>query len=128
MATKYKNGPAGIDGNDDCGTLSAWYVFSALGLYPLAGSDLYFVGAPTFRRAVLHLPGGDLVVKTDIDPARAPYTRRVTINGRELKSYWLRHREIVRGGEIVFELSVKPEGFSAPGVAQALPDPGTKEE
>ena len=128
MATKYRNRPAGIDGNDDCGTLSAWYVFSALGLYPLAGSDLYFVGAPTFKRAVLHLPGGDLTIRADPDPARAPYTKRVTINGRELKGCWLRHREIVSGGEIVFEMSAIPEGFSAISMVRPMPEPGAKEE
>lgn len=128
MKKKYKNAPDGIDGNDDCGTLASWYVFSALGFYPLAGSDLYFVGAPVFKRAVLHLPGGDLTVRVVGDPASLPFINRVTINGKELANHWFRHREIVSGGEMVFEMSGKPEGFSAPGQMKTMPVPGAKEE
>jgi predicted alpha-1,2-mannosidase len=103
METKYRNAPNGLDGNDDCGTLSAWYVFSALGFYPVAGTDSYLVGFPLFERAVLHLPGGDLEIRTEGEPAGYAHPVKVLLNGRPLSGPWFRHSEIVSGGELVFE-------------------------
>lgn len=108
MAAKYQNSPAGLDGNDDCGTLSAWFVFSALGFYPVAGTDLYLLGSPLFPKAVIHLPAGDLVIKANGDPAKNIYVRRVTLNGQPLPHPWFKHEEIVKGGELVFEMSSQP--------------------
>jgi len=108
MATKYKNAPDGLDGNDDCGTLSAWYVFSALGFYPVAGSDVYLIGSPIFEKAVMHLQGGDLTVRAEPDPAKNIYIRLVTLNGKKLEKPWFKHEQIAKGGELVFEMSEKP--------------------
>ncbi len=63
METFYNGEPDGLPGNDDSGTLSAWYVFSALGLYPIAGEEHYLLGAPTLARAILHLGAGDLEIE-----------------------------------------------------------------
>jgi predicted alpha-1,2-mannosidase len=103
MEAKYKNAPNGLDGNDDCGTLSAWYVFSALGFYPVAGTDAYLVGYPLFERAVLHLRGGDLDIRTGGGPAGHARPVKVLLNGRPLSGPWFRHSEIASGGELVFE-------------------------
>ncbi|HUT53827.1 MAG TPA: GH92 family glycosyl hydrolase [bacterium] len=123
MAAKYKNAPGGLDGNDDCGTLSAWYVFSALGFYPVAATDTYLVGSPLFPRAVLHLPGGDLTVRAVNDPAKNIYVRRVSINGRPLERPWFRHDDIAHGGEIVFEMSAEPGAWNAPAAAPVAAPP-----
>jgi len=113
MDKKYQNAPHGLDGNDDAGTLSAWYVFSAIGFYPLAGSDLYLIGSPIFEQATLNLPGGVLKVMTTADPADNLYVEGVTINGRELDGPWFRHAEIAGGGEIVFSLTDTPSDWGS---------------
>jgi len=101
MEEKYADAPDGLDGNDDCGALSAWYVFSALGFYPVAGSDLYLAGAPLFDRAELHLPGGDLLVTAQGDLwGDAPVS--VILNGERLEKPWFRHQDIADGGKLIF--------------------------
>jgi len=111
LDTRYGTGASGLDGNDDCGTLSAWYVFSALGLYPWAGSPRYVLGAPLFREARVRRDGGDLVVRAVGDPERERYVRAVTLDGRPLDRPWIDHDEIARGAEIVFTLSAEPTGW-----------------
>jgi len=113
MEAKYMDAPNGLDGNDDAGTLSAWYVFSALGFYPLAGSDVYFVGSPVFDRAVIHLDKGDMVLEAGPDPAKNIYVEKVTVNGRELDGPFFKHHEIAEGGKLVFTMSSSPSGFSS---------------
>jgi putative alpha-1,2-mannosidase len=83
-------------------------VFSALGFYPLAGTDVYLVGAPLFSRATLRLPGGVLTIRASPDPGRNPYVRSITINGRSLSRPWFLHPEIARGGEMEFVMSDRP--------------------
>jgi predicted alpha-1,2-mannosidase len=109
MKEKYHNAPGGLDGNDDCGTLSAWYIFSALGFYPVAGSDLYLVGSPLFERAVIHRPAGDLIIRAAPDPEKNPYVISVAIAGKPLAEPWFRHEQIAGGGEIVFTMSESPQ-------------------
>lgn len=106
--TKYGTGPDGLDGNDDAGTLSAWYVFSALGLYPLAGSDLYIVGTPLFPRAVLHLPTGDLeIVAPEVD-AQHIYVKSLSLNGQALTRPFVHHADLLGGAVLRFEMSASP--------------------
>jgi predicted alpha-1,2-mannosidase len=108
LATNYRTDPSGIIGNDDAGTLAAWYVFSALGIYPLPGSDRYFVGSPIVRRAVLHLPGGDLVVTAPGNGPATPYVAGVRLNGAPLDVPWFHHGDIVGGGTLEFEMAAEP--------------------
>ncbi len=62
---KYDNSYTGIDGNDDAGTLSAWYIFSSLGFYPIAGSDIYQLGSPLFKSAEVRLGEKLLNIETE---------------------------------------------------------------
>ena len=115
MATKYKATPDGIDGNDDCGTLSAWYVFSALGLYPIPGTDRYLVGSPAFTHAVVHLDGGDLVIDA---PGAGPenlYVQSATLDGQPLAAPSLRHADLP-GATLVLTMGPQPStwGQGAP--------------
>ena len=113
VATKYADTPDGLDGNDDAGTLSAWYVFSALGFYPVAGSDLYVIGSPLFDRAVVHLPGGDLVViAKDNGPANV-YVQSATWNGRPFTTPFFRHADLAHGGTLVFVMGPWPSTWGA---------------
>jgi putative alpha-1,2-mannosidase len=99
LDTRYGTGASGLDGNDDCGTLSAWYVWTALGLYPLAGTPRYVLGEPLFREARVRLGGGGALV---IRAAGEGPVRSITLDGRPLERPWISHDEIARGAEIVF--------------------------
>jgi predicted alpha-1,2-mannosidase len=103
----YDLDPEGLPGNDDVGTLSAWYVFTALGLYPWAGSDLYVLGTPAFSRAVIHLDQGDLIIEAT-GLSAGPYVQGVTLDGVPLDRPWLRHVEIAAGGTLAFSLGAAP--------------------
>jgi putative alpha-1,2-mannosidase len=118
LETRYGTGAGGLDGNDDCGTLSAWYVCAALGIYPWAGSSRWVLSAPLFREARIRREAGDIVIRALGDPARERYVRAVTLDGRPLERPWLEHGEIARGAEVVFTLSATPTGWGR-GSAEA---------
>ena len=104
LDTRYANNYVGLDGNDDGGTLSAWYVFSALGFYPQAGSDRYWLAAPLFPKATLDIAGKKLeVIANDYAPGNI-YADAVRINGKELDRWWFQHDEIADGGVIEFDM------------------------
>ena len=105
---KYGDSYDGLDGNDDGGTLSAWYVFSALGLYPMAGSDKYQLGAPLFEKAEVRLKNGSLVVLAENHAPAHAYVRKVWLNDTPLDRTWIKHSEIEHGGVLRFEMSVEP--------------------
>ena len=110
MDTQYAPRPDGLAGNDDLGQMSAWYLFTALGFYPLApASNEYIIGRPFVKRAVLHLPNGRrfLINAPDADDAH-PYIAGVTLNGKPLGRVFLRHEEIMAGGELRFSMSARP--------------------
>ena len=106
---KYGTGYDGLDGNDDAGTLSAWYVLSALGLYPVAGSDRYQLGAPLFERAELRLRDKPLVIVAENYAPDRFYARKVVLNGTPLDRAWIKHSEIANGGELRFVMDSEPD-------------------
>jgi predicted alpha-1,2-mannosidase len=108
MDHKYGDGYEGLDGNDDAGTLSAWYVFSALGLYPVAGSDRYELGTPLFERAEVQLKGKPLVIEAENYAPNHGYVREVWLNDTLLDRTWLRHAEIEHGGVLRFVMDSEP--------------------
>ena len=104
----YAPTPEGICGNEDCGQMSAWYVMSAMGLYPLCpGSGEFVLGAPLFRKITLHLPGGKTFVITADHPGYA-YVKDVRLNGKKVEAQFITYSDIVKGGELSFTLSKKP--------------------
>jgi predicted alpha-1,2-mannosidase len=105
---KYGTTYDGIDGNDDAGTLSAWYVLSSLGIYPEAGSDRYQLGTPLFEKAAVKLAGGILDIIADNYSPNHPYVRQVWLNDRLLNRWWIRHAEIASGGTLRFHMSSEP--------------------
>ncbi len=100
----------GLCGNDDAGQMSAWYVFSALGFYPVTpGSTSYALGSPLVKEAIIHLENGKtLTIRARNQHPQNVYVRSVTINGKRVKGTQLNHADIVNGGEIVFEMSSTP--------------------
>ncbi|MCB0792566.1 MAG: glycoside hydrolase family 92 protein [Flavobacteriales bacterium] len=110
MAAMYRPGPDGLSGNDDCGQMSAWYIFSALGFYPMEpGTDRYELGAPVVGSAGIHLENGrTFTVRTKGQGERNTYVQRVLLNGKPLDRTFILHHEIMDGGELLFELGPKP--------------------
>ena len=105
---KYGRGYDGMDGNDDAGTLSAWYVLSALGLYPEAGSDRYQLGAPLFAKAEVRVKDSRLEIVAENYAPNHPYVRAVWLNNQPLNRRWIRHSEIQDGGVLKFAMSPTP--------------------
>jgi predicted alpha-1,2-mannosidase len=106
MKTMYRNAPDGLCGNDDCGQMSAWYIFSALGFYPVCpGTTQYAIGAPYVSEATVQLPSGKTLV------IRAPglsdeniHIRSVVLNGNRIKGNFLEHDQLMQGGELIFNM------------------------
>lgn len=111
MARMYGPGEDGLCGNDDAGQMSAWYIFNALGFYPVCpGSDRYAIGSPNVVEAVVNLENGrTLTIRTSGQGPDNIYVRRVLLNGTELKRSYLLHGEIARGGDILFEMGSAPD-------------------
>jgi predicted alpha-1,2-mannosidase len=111
LTERYGTGPDGLDGNDDAGALSAWYVLSALGIYPVAGSDRWWIGAPIVDSAVLNLGGGKtLTVTAHNQSAKNIYVQSVTLNGARLTEPWVLHGALTARASniLVFEMGPKP--------------------
>lgn len=110
LETKYTDDYVGLDGNDDGGTLSAWYVLSALGFYPIAGTTRYELGAPLFPKAVVDMGGGKTL--TVIADGYAPgnvYVDSVQLNGQVLAGTSFTHDRIANGGELRFTMAREPK-------------------
>ncbi len=119
VASQYKPTPDGLVGNDDLGQMSAWLIFTGLGFYPVApGSNEYVLGRPFVEHATINLPNGEKfsVVAEHLSPAH-PYVESVSLNGKPLDRGFLRHEEIVRGGELRFVMGDKPNTTWATGAA-----------
>ncbi|RUL76885.1 glycoside hydrolase family 92 protein [Dyella choica] len=110
MDNEYGPGPAGLIGNDDLGQMSAWYIFTALGFYPVTpASDEYAIGRPFVPRATIHLGNGRsfTVSCAPFDDVH-PYVGQVTLNGKPLDRVYLKHADILVGGELHFTMQAQP--------------------
>ncbi|WP_414538845.1 GH92 family glycosyl hydrolase [Stenotrophomonas forensis] len=110
MDTQYADRPDGLAGNDDVGQMSAWYVFTALGFYPVApGSGEYILGRPFLPRTAMRLPNGKTftIVADGLDDKHT-YVGSVSLNGKPLQRTFLRHDEILAGGELRFSMQAEP--------------------
>ena len=107
MRSMYAPGVDGLCGNDDAGQMSAWYIFSSLGFYPVTpGSDRYALGSPLVKEAILNLENGkQLTIKAINQSEKNVYVSKVSINGKEIDRNYILHEELMNGGEIIFEMS-----------------------
>ncbi|MBD8643238.1 GH92 family glycosyl hydrolase [Stenotrophomonas sp. CFBP 13724] len=110
MDTQYADRPDGLAGNDDLGQMSAWYLFTALGFYPVApGSGEYIIGRPFLPKATLNLPNGKVfTIVAEGLTAGHGYIASATLNGKPLQRAFLRHDEIIAGGELRFVMQAEP--------------------
>lgn len=102
--------PGDLCGNDDCGQMSAWYVFAVMGFYPFnpCGGD-YVLGAPQFPKVEMSLQNGKkFVVRADGISRKNKYVKSVRFNGRPLDGFIIKHADIMKGGELVFEMCDRP--------------------
>jgi predicted alpha-1,2-mannosidase len=110
MDTQYAARVDGLAGNDDLGQMSAWFAFTALGFYPVApGSNEYVIGRPFLDAVTMNLPNGKRfrIVADDLDDAH-PYIGAVRLNGKPLQQSFIRHQDILAGGELRFTMQAKP--------------------
>ncbi|MFO8057262.1 MAG: GH92 family glycosyl hydrolase [bacterium] len=109
----YHNKPAGLVGNDDCGQMSAWYIFSSMGFYPVTpGTDLYAMGSPLWDKVRVHIgePYDEATFEV-VAENQAPdnyYIQSATLNGEPLNTPFLKHSDIVQGGKLVLEMGSEP--------------------
>ena len=111
MQMQYKPTPDGLGGNDDCGQMSAWYIFSSLGFYPVApGSTEYAIGSPLVNKAVLTLENGntftiDVINQND----KNVYVQKILLNGKPLPHLFINHSDITAGSKLTFYMGAKPK-------------------
>jgi predicted alpha-1,2-mannosidase len=106
----YRNGADGLGGNDDFGQMSAWYIFSSLGFYPVApGSDEYALGSPLVKNAIFNLENGKkFEVETVNQSDKNVFVSKVLLNGKQIDKPFLKHSDVLNGGKITFYMTDKP--------------------
>ncbi len=123
LDTQYATGPEGLAGNDDAGQLSAWYVLSALGFYPVApGTDYYVIGSPLFDKVTINLENGKRfeIIAENNGPNHF-YIQSATLNGKPYSRTFLRQGDILAGGKLVFEMGEHPNRHWGTGKANRPP-------
>jgi len=114
MTSLYSDAADGLCGNDDCGQMSAWYVLSALGFYPVnPASCVYVIGSPLVSKATIHLDpryhrGRNFTIIAENNSPQNMYVQSATLNGKPLTRSWFTHAELVAGGELILNMGDKP--------------------
>lgn len=124
LRESYSNTMAGMLGNDDCGQMSAWYIFSAMGFYPAnPASGDYMIGSPIFDKVVIHNPqtGKDFEIVAHNNPDDNIYIQSATLNGEPLTVPCITYNQIIAGGNVTFEMSPTPSKWAADYKVEALP-------
>lgn len=105
----YQNEVHGLCGNDDCGQMSAWYVFASIGMYPMCpGSDEFILTAPEFEQTTIHLENGKTFTIQVKGNREDVYIDKIVLNGKEIDRNYIKYKEIMEGGELVFTLTDIP--------------------
>jgi len=110
LSTLYSDGADGLCGNDDAGQMSAWYVLSAMGFYPVTpGLPYYVIGSPVFDKATIHLENGkDFNIRIKRTGSKNIYIQSASLNGKDYTKSYLNHSEIMQGGELSFVMGDSP--------------------
>jgi len=111
----YSNTPNGVLGNEDCGQMSAWYIFTAMGFYPVnPASKAYMIGSPLFSRISLNLPNGRVFTVSAQNNSEAnPYIQSATLNGRPLETPLVTYEQIEAGGTLAFVMGPNPSRWAS---------------
>lgn len=124
VAALYNNTPAGIPGNDDCGQLSSWFVFAALGFYPVnAATGVYVIGSPLVNRARIHNPVNNttFTIVAENNSHENVFIQNIKLNGKELSCSWFTHADLLAGGELHFRMGSKPNKVWASALVDRPP-------
>ena len=110
LSHMYSDLPDGLQGNEDCGQMSSWYVFSALGFYPVNPSDgVYVFGSPIFDKVVLKLPENKVFeIRANNNSAENKYIQSIELNGQPYNKLYISHADIMAGGTLVFTMGNRP--------------------
>ncbi len=110
LETIYDDTPDGISGNEDCGQMSAWYILSSMGFYPVTpGSPVYNIGTPIFNKVTIHLENGKkFIVEAKNVSKENYYIQSATLNGKPYTKSWFNHSDITNGGHFICEMGAKP--------------------
>lgn len=125
LTTQYKNEPAGHCGNEDCGQMSSWYIFSAMGFYPVnPAQGTYMLGAPLFDKAEISLPGNKkFSIRAKNLSEENKYVKSIQLNGKPLNRSFITHSEITSGGELVFNMTGEPQNSASKNKSIKTPKP-----
>ncbi|MGV8096601.1 MAG: GH92 family glycosyl hydrolase [Mangrovibacterium sp.] len=128
MEELYRTGPGGLCGNEDMGSLSSWFVLSAMGFYPVTpGEAVYAIGSPLFGKAVIDLGNGKTFTVEAKDNSTAnKYIQSATLNGKPISRTWLLHKEITEGGTLIFQMGPEPSKKWGNNPADAPPSMSKK--
>jgi putative alpha-1,2-mannosidase len=112
LKKQYHARPDGLSGNDDCGQMSAWYIFNSLGFYPVApGQPDYNLGSPSVEKATIQLENGkSFTIEARNQSDKNIYVEKMTLNDKPLKRLFLSHTSLMNGGKLVFYMSSKRPG------------------
>lgn len=114
LNTEYNDTPGGLSGNDDAGQMSAWYVFSAIGFYPVCpGTPYYYIGTPSFDKVTFNLENGKkFEIQAHGVGDKAFYIQKMLLNGKPMSGYQLSHDDILKGGNLEFWMGERPANES----------------
>lgn len=113
MRNQFSTGRGGLPGNEDSGALSSWFVWNAIGVFPVAGQPVMLIGSPLFERSVMHLPGGDFVVEAENQGEDHVFVESAKLNGKPLDRAWLKLSEFQQGGVLSLTLSDQPTDWAS---------------
>nr|WP_321356336.1 GH92 family glycosyl hydrolase [uncultured Draconibacterium sp.] len=123
MDEEFQNSRGGLPGNDDAGTMSVWYVFASTGLYPVPGQDIYLLSSPVFEETTIKVGNKNtLVIKAQNLSDQNKYIQSVTFRGKKLEQSWLRHSELMQGGELILEMGSKPSNWGQNSLPPSFAD------
>lgn len=123
LTTLYHDQPDGLSGNEDVGQMSAWYILSSLGMYEVEpAGGRYWFGSPLFDRAEIKVPGGTFTITAENNSAENKYIQRVWLDGQLYTKPWIAHADVVRGGELRFEMGAEPKVWYCPQEPEAYAD------
>ncbi|MDZ7402142.1 MAG: GH92 family glycosyl hydrolase [candidate division KSB1 bacterium] len=109
-------GNDGLPGQDDSGALSAWYVFSAIGIFPVAGQDMYLIGSPIFSEVVLQLENGkSFSIRAKGVSEKNMFIQSASLNKKPWRQNWLNHCQIIKGGQLVLQMGAQPVDWDGTG-------------
>jgi putative alpha-1,2-mannosidase len=112
ITTSYNTTHFGLPGNDDSGAMSSWLAFHLMGFYPNAGQSYYLLHTPFLKQTILHQENGnDFKITAHNLSDQNCFVKSATLNGIPLKQAWIEHEDIVKGGELVFEMDSKPSDW-----------------